>query len=188
MILFRCAPSGYPFLWESAELQPAGRWHRAGAGPVQYFADTPDGAWAEIIRHLEITEPIDLAGIRQTLWAVEVPDDLTPARARLDRAALASDRDGYPVCQAEAERLRLAGAGAIAAPSAALHPGEARGWRVDNGLRAAEDRDGQVIVLFGVRPALVAWRAAVDAQPDAAVLPKVRHFRRRGASSVVSPA
>lgn len=177
MILFRCAPSGYPFLWEG-EAQPEGRWHRAGEGPAQYFADTPDGAWAEVVRHLEITDPIDLTGIRETVWAVEVPDDLELSRPRLDRATLTGDRDSYAACQAEAERLRSQGATAIAAPSAALLPGEARGWRVENGLRQGRERDGGLVVLFGSRSGLVAWRGAIDGRPDPALLAKVRHFRR----------
>ena len=43
MILFRHADPRRPFFWESS-VQPAGRWHAAGDGPVQYLADTPDGA------------------------------------------------------------------------------------------------------------------------------------------------
>lgn len=181
MILFRCAPSGYPFLWEGTFEQPEGRWHRAGTGPVQYLADTPDGAWAEVIRHLEITEPIDLIGIRETLWAIEVPDDIAPARPRLDLPTATGDPDAYTACQAEAERLRGAGARTLVAASAALRPGEARGWRVTRGIQPGRDRDGRVIVLFGAQPDLVAWRAAVEARPDPALLAKVRHFRRRAA-------
>src|SRR5262245_40501368 len=55
MILFRQVDARFPFLWEDAR-QPAGRWHAAGDGPAHYFADTPDGAWAEFLRHEEITE------------------------------------------------------------------------------------------------------------------------------------
>lgn len=179
MILFRCAPSGYPFLWEDGQAQPAGRWHAAGAGPAQYLADTPDGAWAEIVRHLEITEPIDLVGIRETLWAVELPDDPSPARPELGARTLTGGRESYRACQAEAQRLRSAGATTIAAPSAALRRGEARGWRVEHGVRPGPDREGHVIVFFGGRPDLVAWRASVDGRPDDALLAKVRHFRHR---------
>ena len=178
MILFRRAPSGYPFLWESGAEQPAGRWNATGSGPTQYFADTPDGAWAETIRHLEITDPIDLTGIRETLWAVEVPDEIGAVRARLDARTLTGDLDSYSACQAEAARLRERGAQAIVAPSAALREGEARGWRVEDGIRPGPPRDGRVFVLFGARPGLVAWRAAAEARPDPALLPKVRHFRR----------
>ena len=55
MIVYRHADARFPFLWESAD-QPPARWHGSGEGPVQYFADTPDGAWAEFVRHEGITE------------------------------------------------------------------------------------------------------------------------------------
>ncbi len=66
MIGFRQCDSRWPFLWESAE-QPGARWNAPGEGPVHYFADTPDGAWAEFIRHEEITDPVDLATVRRSL-------------------------------------------------------------------------------------------------------------------------
>src|SRR6476619_4322357 len=78
MIGFRQVDARYPFLWEDRR-QPAGRWHRDGDGPAHYFADTPDGAWAEFLRHEEITEPEDVLTIRRQLWAVEIGD--APAAA-----------------------------------------------------------------------------------------------------------
>jgi hypothetical protein len=45
-MLFRHTDPRFPFLWESTD-QPPARWHDRGEGPVQYLADTPDGAWAE---------------------------------------------------------------------------------------------------------------------------------------------
>lgn len=62
------------------------------------------------------------------------------------------------------------------APSAALLPGGARGWRVDGGLRKAEPRDGEVIVLFGPRPDLVGWEAVHEGRPSVDLLGRVRHF------------
>ena len=59
MIGFRQVDARYPFLWEDSR-QPEGRWHAAGDGPAHYIADTPDGAWAEFLRHEEITDPDDL--------------------------------------------------------------------------------------------------------------------------------
>ena len=64
VIAFRHTDPRYPFLWECGS-QPAGRWHAQGEGPAHYFNDTPDGAWAEFLRHEEITEPEDLSGIRR---------------------------------------------------------------------------------------------------------------------------
>jgi len=179
VILFRSVADEAPFLRESGDEQPAGRWHRGGDGPVQYLADTPDGAWAEFLRHEEITDAQELAGVTRTIWAVEIPEDLAPRSPSLDRATLTGALDSYAACQGEAARLRAGGATAIVAPSAALRDGAARGWRVENGIQPGRPRDGRVIVLFGARPGLIAWRAAVDAQPDPALLAKVRHFRRR---------
>lgn len=177
MILFRRVPAGLPFVWERPAAQPAGRWHRVGEGPAQYFADTPDGAWAEFIRHEGIVDAEDLATVRGTLWAVEVPDDGAIARPELDRATLTGNVASYAACQDEAARLRARGATALVAPSAALCPDEARGERVADGLQPGPDRDGRVIVLFGARRDLIGWRAAIDARPDPALLAKVRPLR-----------
>ena len=73
MIAFRHSDGRFPFLWEDAN-QPSARWHREGEGPVQYLADTPDGAWAEFLRHEEITDEIDLEGISRALWTVSITD------------------------------------------------------------------------------------------------------------------
>jgi hypothetical protein len=66
VILYRHADPRFPFLWESAE-QPAARWHGPGQGPVQYLADTPDGAWAEFLRHEGIREEAELVNVRRAL-------------------------------------------------------------------------------------------------------------------------
>jgi RES domain-containing protein len=62
VIAFRHADRRFPFLWEGSG-QPAGRWNATGDSPIHYFADTPDGAWAEFLRHEGITSPEDLATI-----------------------------------------------------------------------------------------------------------------------------
>ena len=72
MIVFRHTDRRFVFLWEGPD-QPAARWHGDGEGPVQYVVDTPDGAWAEFLRHEEIVTSEDVATIRRALWAVEVP-------------------------------------------------------------------------------------------------------------------
>src|SRR4051812_32527164 len=125
-IAFRNADSRFPFLWEAAD-QPGGRWHATGEGPAQYLADTPDGAWAEFLRHEEITEPADLDGVARSLWAIDV-DDLELLRAAaVDLPAGFESVDSYPACQDKARKRRAAGAAVITAPSAALVPGGARG-------------------------------------------------------------
>lgn len=150
-VWFRHADRRVPFL-RSGPKQPAARWHGPGDGPANYLADTPDGAWAEFLRHEAITDPSDLAGISRRLWAIEVP------RARVDAAAqpevpfghALGGLDSYPACQEEARRLRAAGHDALLAPSAALLPGTAGGQAIDSdGITEGEARDGRVLVLFG---------------------------------------
>lgn len=175
MILYRHADRRYPFLWEVAD-QPAARWNRDGGGPVQYLADTPYGAWAEFLRHEEITDPSDLAGVSRALWSVDVDTTVeqlhTPA---LSDEVLVGGLSCYSACQAEAERLSEAGATGLRAPSAALKPGGATGHRVDGSLCAGPARDGDVIVLFGARPAVVGWPVVKDGRPAADLLERIRY-------------
>jgi RES domain len=172
---FRHADARYPFLWESAA-QPVGRWHAAGEGPCQYLADTPDGAWAEFIRHEEITDPIDLAGVARSMWAIEVPDDALNTAHRASTPGARDDPDSYASCQRYAAVQRAAGVTEMIAPTAALHRGGAHGERTDGGLRDAADRDGAVWVLFGPRPDLRAWRVVERGTPPERILGLVRRF------------
>lgn len=179
MILYRHAPPGLPFLWETAD-QPEARWHSLGEGPAHYLADTPDGAWAEFLRHEEITTPEEVAGVQRAIWAIEVADATVAATAQ---PTLADDvlRGGiatYPACRDEARRLRDGGAAGLRAPSAALMPGGARGWRVDGGLQPAPARNGTVIVLFGPRPDLMGWCVVDQGRPAPEVLEQVRPLTR----------
>lgn len=178
---FRHADPRYPPLWER-RAQPAARWHGAGDGPVQYLADTPDGAWAEFLRHEEITDPEDLPTIRRALWAVTLPN-LTFATPTLPLDVLQGDQTSYPECQAEATRLRNAGAPGLTAPSAALQRGGAAGWQVERGVKQAPARDGLVVVLFGAQPSLTCWCTAIG-YPASGLLAQVRHFN---GTQTVSP-
>jgi hypothetical protein len=180
VIVYRQAPPGYPFLWESAD-QPPGRWHAAGEGPAQYFATSPEAAWAELIRHEEITDPEDLVTVRRAMWAVDLPDDAGAVRPDLDLATLRGGRGTYRACQREAGRLREAGAEGIRTPSAALEAGPS-GHRVDGGLVDGPERQDDVIVLFGRRPRIVAHLACAEGRPSVTLLPRVRRFRARAAS------
>ena len=177
MIAFRQVDARYPFLWESTS-QPAGRWHAEGGGPAHYFADTPDGAWAEFLRHEEITDPEDLATIRRQLWAVDI-GDAPAASVRLSDAVLAGGPETYGRCQREADRLRASGARRIVARSAALRPGGAGGFVVDDGVHAAASRDGNVVVVFGPPAGLIGWIAGDVARPAADLLDRVRHYVSR---------
>jgi hypothetical protein len=174
MIVFRQTDRRFPVLWEGGD-QPPGRWHAAGEGPAHYFAETPDGAWAEFLRHEEITDPADLATIRRQMWAVDIGD--APA-ASIDAAfnLTLGGPESYPPCQAAARRLRDGGARHLRVPAAALVPGGARGVVVKNGPQPAPPRDGAVIVIFGPPDSLVGWAAAGDARPPDDLLPRVRHY------------
>jgi hypothetical protein len=174
MIAFRQVDARYPFLWEDAS-QPPGRWHAEGDGPAHYFADTPDGAWAEFLRHEEITDADDLPTIRRQMWAVEIGD--APAKTvSLPADVLSGGIESYARCQDHARAMRAKGVARIAAASAALTPGGARGQRVDRGLRPAEPREGLTIVIFGPPSELRGWIAADGARPAADLLERVHHF------------
>ena len=175
MIVYRHADPRFPFLWESGN-QPPARWHGAGEGPVQYFADTPDGAWAEFVRHEGLTEESELANVRRALWAVELTDDLPAATPRLAQPVLSGGIAAYAECRKEARRLRNEGAAALRAPSAALLAGGARGWKVDGGLQPAAEREGTVLAVFGLRPDFVGWIGAFAGRPRADLLARVRHL------------
>ena len=174
MIVFRQADRRRPFLWESDQ-QPAGRWHGAGDGPVHYFAETPDAAWAEFLRHEGITDAADLQGISRALWAIELPEPPS-VEPGLSDAVMTGDQSTYRSCQAEARRMRAGGATGLRAPSAAVSGATGSGFRTDGGLRRGPRRAEHVFVLFGTRPDLVGWAACADGRPREDLLVRVRHF------------
>lgn len=140
MIAFRQCDRRFPFLWEITGQHPA-RWHGPGEGPVQYLASTPDGAWAEFLRHEEIVDEVDLQGVSRAIWAIDV-DEPRFAEPSLPEETLIGGLDFYAACRDEARRLRGIGATALRAPSAALEPRAAGGWRVELGFRAGQPTDG----------------------------------------------
>jgi hypothetical protein len=174
VIVFRNTDIDTPFLWESSA-QPPARWHGSGEGPAQYFSSTPEAAWAEFLRRQEIREAADLAGVERVLWTVEIDDNEPAIEPDLPRATLTGDTSRYRACQAEAARLRTAGATRIAAPSAAVDPASPSGWRVEAGLRPGKRRMETSIVLFGDRPNLTGWRACAPGAPGSEVLARVRY-------------
>ena len=144
---------------------------------MQYLADTPDGAWAEFLRHEELIDPEDLEGVQRHLWCVEVPPGSEIVhQASLDSGTLLGGPDSYAACREEARRLRKKGATALRALSAALLPGMAGGQRVGRGLMEAERRDGQVLALFGRRPRLRGWVCAYAGRPSPRLLGLVRYL------------
>jgi hypothetical protein len=174
VIVFRHADSRFPFLWETDE-QPPARWHGAGEGPVAYLAETPDGAWAEFLRHEDITDPADLEGVSRAIWAIELPDP-PKATPHLPNAILTGGLETWPACQAEARRLRRRGKRGLATASAALRSRTPSGFRTAGGLRPAPARRERAFVLFGPRPELVGWCACTSGRPRADLLARVRHL------------
>jgi hypothetical protein len=71
---FRNVDARFPFLHDNGQ-QPEARWYGDRDGPARYLADTPDGAWAELLRHEEIDDEIELSGIARDLWVVEIDTD-----------------------------------------------------------------------------------------------------------------
>ena len=174
MILFRHVDPRYPFLWETPD-QPSARWHEVGDGPVHYLSDTPDGAWAEFLRHEEITDPGDLAGVERTMWAVDIAQPPN-RRSGLPHRVVTGGPDTYARCRRYAGRLRAEGEPGFSVEGAALLPGEARGWHVDNGLKPGQDCNGRVLVLFGSRPDLTGCPAAIAGRPPSYLLERVRYY------------
>lgn len=172
MIAFRHADPRFPFLWEGGS-QPAGRWNDEG-DLTHYFCDTPDGAWAEFLRHEEISDAADIGTIRRALWAVEIGEP-PPLRPDLRLETMTGGPRSWPACRAFA-RSHRGQADGLTAPSAALRPGGAKGWRVDEWMQPGPERDGQVIALFGSRPDLVGWAAATEGRPDEMLLARVSHY------------
>jgi hypothetical protein len=149
-----------------------------GEGPVQYLSDTPDGAWAEFLRHEHITEPDELVAIERRLWALEVTFDAERvARPRLFRRILRGGLESYDACRREGRRLRSRGATAVEAPSAGLVVSGARGQLAQGrDLVEAPARDGRTLALFGPRPDLRGWACLDRGQPAARVLGLVNHL------------
>jgi hypothetical protein len=170
LIVFRSVDARYPFLWESSE-QPSARWHAPGEGPAHYFATTADGAWAEFLRHEEITDPEDLLGVARAMWVVVILDEPV-AKPALPDGVLLGGLESYTACQAEARRLRSEGFNRLEAPSAALESGGATIYRVDGGPQP-EAVDSKVIILFGHQAELRAQLAAIG-RPSEALLGRVR--------------
>jgi hypothetical protein len=175
-IWFRNADARFPFLHDDAR-QAAARWHSDGDGPAQYLADTPDGAWAEFLRHEGIVDASDLAGVERDLWAIELElRDETLEDPRLPAATLRGGRTTYQACQMEAARLRAGGATGLTAPTAGLRDSTAGGQRcLDGALHDhAGERDGRTLVLFGGRPECSGWRCCHRGRPDDRLIELVR--------------
>ena len=178
---FRVCDRRHPFLWSGAG-QASGRWNRTGDQPVHYLASTPTVAWAEWIRHQEITDPGDLAGVAAALWAVLIPQEW--GKKELDSVALHFDQvlDTSPAAQearlALVELLKKLGAQGLLAPTAALHHSDKvlPAVRVSNGSEQPEllAMPAQVILLWCEARLLPGWCCVPEGRPGAELLPLVR--------------
>ena len=178
MIAFRQTDPRFPFLWESPT-QPSARWHEADDGPVQYFSDTPEAAWAEFLRHEEIVDPGDVRGVRRAMWVASIERERLETPAVADRVARGGP-SSYASCRRAAKELRRRGATGLIAPSAAIQRGHTVRFRVDGGLLREARDDAVTIALFGARPSLVGYLASPHAQPAPDLVASVRQLRGRG--------
>jgi len=178
---FRVCDRRYPFLWQTAG-QQAGRWNRAGDDPVHYLAGTPTVAWAEWIRHQEIEDPADLAGVAAALWAVLIPEAWSDQDLRAVDLSMELVLGITP--EAEAARLALVdqlksqGAQGLLAPTAALHQSDAivPCTRVRDGSEEADalPTPAQVILLWCAAEQLPGWCCVPEGRPGPELLPLVR--------------
>ena len=155
------------------------RWHVAGDGPTQYLSETPDGAWAELIRNENLRSEADLSLVAMPLWQLQIEQSRVADYRDFETAEQAGFKpeslidDDQDACRLEGRRLKEAGFAGVLYPSAAL-PGE------------------QNLALFGPRillpwgaPRLLAsgipgMRLTVGAPPKD-LLPRVRHAGARHA-------
>ncbi|MEB3352611.1 MAG: RES domain-containing protein [Cyanobacteriota bacterium] len=178
---FRVCDRRYPFLWHRVG-QPDGRWNRTGDQPVHYLASTPTVAWAEWIRHQEIQESADLAGVAAALWAVLIPadwghQDLQAVPMSLDQV-LDPSAIGQVARLALVDQLKQQGAQGLLAPTAALQRSDA----VSPCVRVIEGQacpdllpvPAHVILLWCNADRLPGWCCVQEGRPDADLLPLVR--------------
>ena len=97
------------------------------------------------------------------------------AQPDLPHGQLTGSLTSHPTCQAEARRLRSAGATRLQAPSAALLPGGASGWQVaaDAKQTPGPARDGLVWVVFGAMPGAIGWPVVDAGAPPRGVVMRV---------------
>lgn len=188
-LLFRQCDANYPFLWEDGSRQQAQRWNKAGEEePTQYFADSPEAAWAEFIRHEEIFEPLApdefMKDFRRVLWAIEVEVSDAPElfltvspKEHISYQYLVGGPDSYSVCQQFAEERRGLGYKWLVAPSAAMQADSSKGYTVNLGkLQPGPVRESKVYVYFGCLPNAVGWRCGMHPFCDLQALSKVRRL------------
>lgn len=121
---FRYSSYDVPF-WVRPNTQ-AQRWNLAGEGCTQYWALTPDGAWAEHIRANDVETEVELDEVRIPIWICRLSCmdlvDLREAEVRDRYGLTAGDLTSpdWSACQRAATSMRAAGVRGLLAPSAAL--------------------------------------------------------------------
>ncbi|MCX5931797.1 MAG: RES domain-containing protein [Cyanobacteria bacterium] len=178
---FRVCDRRHPFLWYSPG-QRAGRWNRAGDEPVHYLAGTPTVAWAEWLRHQEIHDPEDLAGVAAALWAVLIPADrdnqeLTAVELPME-LLLVTEPEAQAARLALVDQLRQQGTQGLLAPTAALHRSDVAlpCVRVTKGTQQPEQLPlpSHVILLWCAAEELPRWCCVPEGRPGPDLLPMVR--------------
>lgn len=126
-VAFRYADYDTP-LWVRPNTEH-GRWHLARTEPTQYLCSSPDGCWADLIRHENLRTEMDVALVRMPLWVVKINEERIADYSTFEKAEAAGfppdalvDED-WGRCQAEGERLRRRGFRGVQCPAAAL-PGD----------------------------------------------------------------
>jgi RES domain-containing protein len=123
LVAFRYCSYDVPF-WVRPNTRE-GRWNRIGDPPTQYWALSPEAAWAELIRHEDLRTEEALAELRMPMWVCRVPatgivDLCDPAvRARYGLTLDDLTDEDWTACQCASATLRQEVRGVIA-PSAAL--------------------------------------------------------------------
>lgn len=123
LVAFRWSNYDVPF-WARPNTRD-GRWNRAHGEPTQYWSLSPDAAWAELIRHENLTTEAELDQVRMPFWVCRVPTmhlvDLR-GEAERERHAVTLDAlvaDDWEGCQRVLPTLVERAMGVIA-PCAAL--------------------------------------------------------------------
>lgn len=178
---FRVVDVRFPPFWADPA-QPEGRWHAEGDGPCHYLATTPEGAWAEVLRHEALRDPDDVADLHRSLWVVELPEPDIDDHVEVPGTQAALARIGYPRCQEAARALRARGVRSFWADSAALPKAGARVRSVDDEgrLRNARRRS-EVVAVFGeAAGARLEAQHAADGHPDPELTTRVQHLPKKG--------
>ncbi|MFT4036356.1 MAG: RES family NAD+ phosphorylase [Patulibacter sp.] len=159
-VYFRQTDYDTPF-WTRAN-SCAGRWNTALSRPTQYWAASPEVAWAERLRAEEISDEPAASQLRTPIWAARFAEagilDLRDGVPRALRLTATELTGAHEPCRTVAEQLCGAGVRGIIAPSAAIDGHDALtlfGPRVDIDWREQPLLVGEVpttIVAVGAPP------------------------------------